>query len=131
MFGYIMVGTNDKDKARVFYDGLLGELGHKRIFDKFHMVAWGKNFGEPWFSVCTPIDKEDACVGNGTMVAFALDSEEDVDRMYKKAIELGGTSEGEPGLRAAGFYCAYFRDLDGNKFNFHTPGAKLREAMGQ
>ena len=62
------------------------------------------------------------------MVAFAVDSEADVDRLYKKAIALGATCEGEPGPRPGGFYCAYFRDLDGNKFNFHTPGADLRQA---
>jgi predicted lactoylglutathione lyase len=47
-----------------------------------------------------------------------LDAPEKVDRLYKKAIELGATDEGPPGPRAdGGFYAAYFRDLDGNKLN--------------
>lgn len=131
MFGYVMVGTNDKEKAGEFYDTLMGELGYKRVFDKFHIIGWGTKFGEPWFAVCTPIDKQDQSIGNGSMVAFAVDAEEDVNRLYKKALELGGTSEGKPGLRGGGFYCAYFRDLDGNKLNFHTPGEEMRKALAQ
>ena len=54
-----------------------------------------------------------------------------VDAVYAKAIELGGTDEGAPGERFPGFYAAYFRDLDGNKLNIchmtfdpsaHAPG---------
>ncbi|MEM1019782.1 MAG: VOC family protein [Pseudomonadota bacterium] len=128
MFGYVMVGTNDKARAAEFYDGLLGELGLKRIFDMYHIVGWGKKLGEPWFAVCTPVNREDATIGNGSMVAFAAKTEADVDRLYNKALELGATCEGKPGLRGGGFYCAYFRDLDGNKFNFHTPGPDMRNA---
>ena len=53
------------------------------------------------------------------MVAITLDSTAKVDAFYKKAIELGATCEGKPGLRGemSGFYAAYFRDLDGNKLN--------------
>ena len=56
------------------------------------------------------------------MVAIMLDSNDKVDAFYQKAIELGGTCEGKPGLRGElpGFYAGYFRDLDGNKLNaFH------------
>jgi predicted lactoylglutathione lyase len=60
-------------------------------------------------------------VGNGTMVAVALDTSEQVDAFYAKALELGGTCEGKPGFRpeeaSSGFYAGYFRDLDGNKLN--------------
>ena len=51
------------------------------------------------------------------MVAIAVDSPAKVDAFYKKAIELGGTDEGAPGLRGGSFYAGYFRDLDGNKLN--------------
>ncbi|MEM9085062.1 MAG: VOC family protein [Pseudomonadota bacterium] len=129
MFGYVMVGTNDKARAAEFYDVLMGELGYKRIIDMFHIVGWGSQMGKPWFAVCTPLDRNEATLGNGTMVALAVDSEADVDRLYAKALELGGTCEGKPGMRPAGFYCAYFRDLDGNKFNFHTPGEELRSKL--
>ena len=56
-----------------------------------------------------------ATVGNGTMVALEAKDPAQVDAVYAKAIELGGTDEGAPGERFPGFYAAYFRDLDGNK----------------
>jgi predicted lactoylglutathione lyase len=52
------------------------------------------------------------------MVSFTTDSKEKVDSLYAKPLKLGGTSEGEPGLRGETLYAAYFRDPDGNKFNF-------------
>jgi predicted lactoylglutathione lyase len=60
-------------------------------------------------------------VGNGTMVALVMETPEQVDAFHAKALELGGTTEGDPGFRPAdktsGFYGSYFRDLDGNKVN--------------
>ena len=58
-------------------------------------------------------------VGNGSMVAFQVDKPEQVDALYKKALSLGATDEGPPGDRGGNYYGAYFRDLDGNKLNFH------------
>ena len=55
-------------------------------------------------------------VANGSQMAFSCGSRETVDAMYKKALELGGTSEGAPGIRfEGGPYVAYFRDLTGHK----------------
>ena len=56
-----------------------------------------------------------ATVGNGVMVALAMKSAADVDRVYAKAIALGATDEGPAGSRGDSFYAGYFRDLDGNK----------------
>ncbi|MEM1307772.1 MAG: hypothetical protein AAGG99_09615 [Pseudomonadota bacterium] len=68
--------------------------------------------------VVTPLDGNAATVGNGTMVALACASKQDVDSVHAAALALGGTCEGAPGPRAPmGFYCGYFRDLDGNKLN--------------
>lgn len=54
------------------------------------------------------------------MVAIVMDERAKVDAFYAKALELGGSCEGNPGLRSSegdnAFYGAYFRDLDGNKF---------------
>lgn len=66
--------------------------------------------------VGTPHDLEPATSGNGTMVALAVGSRDNVDAVYAKAIALGGQDEGAPGERMPGFYGGYFRDLDGNKF---------------
>jgi predicted lactoylglutathione lyase len=60
----------------------------------------------------------DALLG---MVGLAVASPEQVQRLYAKALELGARDEGAPGPRPSGFYCAYFRDLDGNKLNFFCP----------
>lgn len=51
------------------------------------------------------------------MVALDADSRDTVDRLYARAIELGGSDEGAPGQHSDGFCAAYFRDLDGNKLN--------------
>jgi hypothetical protein len=70
------------------------------------------------FGVLGPFNGQPATVGNGTMMGFMLDSRDKVRAFYDKAIAMGGTSEGEPGLRGppeAGNFAAYFRDLDGNK----------------
>lgn len=67
-----------------------------------------------------PYDGGAAAPGNGAMVAIVLDDRGKVDAFHAKALELGGSDEGAPGLRSPegdrAFYGAYFRDLDGNKF---------------
>jgi predicted lactoylglutathione lyase len=70
-----------------------------------------------------PYDGKPATVGNGVMVALAAGSRDNVDALYRKAMELGGKDEGPPGPRGhSGFYAAYFRDLDGNKLNAFCVG---------
>ena len=118
MIGYVTLGTNDFPKATAFYDALFAELGAKRIMETDHFVGWGTAMDQPLLMVFIPENGKDASVGNGVMVALQADSSESIDRWYAKAIELGATSEGEPGPRGDNFYAAYFRDLDGNKLNF-------------
>ena len=118
MIGYVTLGTNDLQRAAAFYDALLGELGAKRFMEMDRFVAWAVRPDRPAIGVIKPFDGKAATVGNGTMVAIPVESPAQVDAMYKKAIELGGTDEGAPGLRGGGFYAGYFRDLDGNKLNF-------------
>ena len=113
--GYVTLGTNDLDKAGAFYDQLLGEVGAQRVMTNERMVMWGTGRDQPMLAVCTPHNEQTATVGNGVMVALNVDSTDKVDAVYAKAIELGGTDEGEPGARSESFYGGYFRDLDGNK----------------
>ncbi len=64
-------------------------------------------------------------MGNGVVVGIAVDSHDKVERIHKKALELGGVDEGPVGLRAkggGGFYSGYFRDLDGNKLDLFCYG---------
>ncbi|MBV9995737.1 MAG: VOC family protein [Caulobacteraceae bacterium] len=112
---YASVGSNDLPRAMAFYAELLGAIGWTKMFDN---PGGGAFFGHPntgMFAVVNPFDKQPASVGNGTMVGFALPSNEAVDAFYEKALALGGTDEGPPGDRGGGAHFAYFRDLDGNK----------------
>jgi catechol 2,3-dioxygenase-like lactoylglutathione lyase family enzyme len=122
MIGYVTLGTNDLAKGAAFYDKLLAQLGAKRLMEFERGIAWGKDMSSPGIGLTAPFDGKPATRGNGTMVAFAVDSKEKVDQLYKLALELGGTDEGAPGPRSEGFYAAYFRDPDGNKLNCFCMG---------
>ena len=118
MIGYVTMGTNDLEKAAGFYDQLLGVIGAGRFMEEDRFIAWAVAPGQPAISVTKPHDGKEATVGNGMMVALAVDSQEKVNALHAKALELGGTDEGAPGPRGdSGFYAGYFRDLDGNKLN--------------
>jgi hypothetical protein len=118
MIGYITLGTNDMNQATSFYDSLFKEVGASRVFDLETFVAWGIGKGSPAFAVTKPFDGAPATVGNGVMIALAAKSTDVVDALHAKALALGAKNEGDPGLRRGVFYCAYFRDLEGNKLNF-------------
>ncbi len=117
MIGYTTVGTNDLQRAATFYDALFTELDAKRAMEMETFIAWATAPNTPMFAIIKPFDKNAATVGNGVMIALATTSKEQVDRVYKKALELGAKDEGAPGPRGPGFYAGYFRDLDGNKLN--------------
>ena len=117
MVGYVTLGTNDPARAGRFYDELLGLLGAKRLMDFGAFVLWGTSMDAAGLAITTPYDKNRASVGNGVMAALRVASKAQVDAVYKKALELGGSDEGPPGPRGDGFYAGYFRDLDGNKLN--------------
>ncbi|HVR29061.1 MAG TPA: VOC family protein [Thermoanaerobaculia bacterium] len=118
MIGYVTLGTNDFDRAATFYDALLGEIGAKRFMEMDTFIAWATSPAAPAVSIIKPFDGNRATVGNGVMVALAVDSPEKVQKLHAKALALGGQDEGAPGPRGdGGFYAGYFRDLDGNKLN--------------
>ena len=116
MVGYVTLGSNDLERAIAFYDALLSGIGAKQFRNDGRIVVWGKEMGAGMLAVCKPYDEQTASVGNGTMVALAVDSRDAVRQIHAKALELGGSDEGEPGPRGdGGFFGGYFRDLDGNK----------------
>jgi catechol 2,3-dioxygenase-like lactoylglutathione lyase family enzyme len=117
MIGYVTLGTNRIDEAAKFYDDLFALFGAGRIMESDRFIAWGTGMTSPAVSIAKPYDGKPATVGNGVMVALAMDSPEKVDAVYARALELGGTDEGAPGPRSDQFYAGYFRDLDGNKLN--------------
>ena len=124
MFGYVTLGSDNMPRARAFYDELLGStIGAKRIMefgdDMGGFTMWGSGFDKPGLAVTNPYNQQPAVAGNGNMAAIAAGSRANVDKLHAKALELGGTCEGPPGVRGEegpdAFYGAYFRDLDGNK----------------
>jgi predicted lactoylglutathione lyase len=115
MIGYVTLGTNDLPRATAFYDALLAEIGAKQLMDLGRGIMWGVALDKPILAVMTPYDGKPATVGNGVMVALVVKSKEKVDRVHKKALELGGKDEGPVGPRGDNFHFGYFRDLDGTK----------------
>ncbi|WP_375397337.1 VOC family protein [uncultured Sphingomonas sp.] len=112
---YFAVGSNRLDEAKAFYDELLASIGWEKMFDH---PSGGRLYtarGKGIFGVLAPIDGNPATVGNGFTGGFAFDTGEEVAAFHAKAIELGGTNEGDPGERAPNIHFGYFRDLDGNK----------------
>ncbi len=123
MIGYVTLGTNDLPRAKAFYDALLAEIGINRIMEfGGRGYAWGAGMDKPALAIMKPFDQRPATVGNGVMAAITVDARDKVDRLHKKALELGGKDEGAVGLRGDGFYAGYFRDLDGNKLNVFCVG---------
>ena len=118
MIGYVTLGSNDIPRAAAFYDQLLKLLGAGRFMESETFVAWAVAPDKPALGVIKPFDGNPATVGNGVMVSLVVDSNEMVDAVHRKAMELGARDEGAPGPRGLdGFYAGYFRDLDGNKLN--------------
>jgi catechol 2,3-dioxygenase-like lactoylglutathione lyase family enzyme len=132
MIGYVTLGTDDLDRARAYYDALLGTIGAKRLMqfgdEDGGFTMYGTSMAKPALVVTRPYDKQPAECGNGNMVALVMDARDKVDAFHAKAIELGGTDEGAPGFRgdpSLGYYFGYFRDPDGHKlavFNIAPQG---------
>lgn len=121
MIGYVTLGTDDLERSRAFYDALFAELGASRLMEMDSgFTLYGVSWGVPGVAVTRPYDGQPARPGNGNMVSLVVDARDKVDRLHAKALELGGSDEGPPGLRGPdgdrAFYGAYFRDPDGNKF---------------
>src|SRR5215207_2462149 len=117
MFSHVMIGTNDLEKAKVFYDALLGTLGVRPAKVDGHRIFYFTKTGV--FSVSKPINGEPATHANGGTIGFAAESPEQADAWHAAGLANGGkTCENPPGIRegsAGKMYLAYLRDLDGNK----------------
>ena len=116
MIGFVMVGTNNLDKATKFYDTLLDVIELERVVtnEKYIGYASKEKSDEIEFYVTNPVNKEKATFGNGTQISFLINSKDSVNSFYNVGIKLGGKDEGAPGIRSGDYYC-YVRDLDGNK----------------
>ena len=119
MIGYVMVGTNNLDKAIIFYDEVLKIINLTRKDTDEVCAGYTQNNGDGSieFYVTKPANKKTATFGNGTQVSFLVSSREIVDKFHEIALKAGATSEGSGGERpeGSGVYYSYIRDLDGNK----------------
>ena len=117
MFSHIMIGTNDLDRAKAFYDKILGTLGIAPARVDGHRIFYMTPTGV--FSVTKPIDGKSATVANGGTIGFACTSPQQADAWHAAGVASGGTPiEEPPGVRQGGvgkLYLAYLRDPDGNK----------------
>ena len=121
MFSHVMVGSNDLDRSRKFYDALFGKPAKQD--DKGRLI-YGRRGAV--FMVSPPIDGEPATIGNGMTIGFTCDTAEEVDAWHAAGVAAGGTAiEDPPGVRSNAFgalYLAYLRDPDGNKLcGLHRP----------
>jgi catechol 2,3-dioxygenase-like lactoylglutathione lyase family enzyme len=117
MFSHVRIGTNDLEKAKSFYDALLGTLGVPPGRVDRHRIFYMTKTGV--FSVSKPIDGKPATSANGGTIGFAAGSAEQADAWHATGIANGAkTCEEPPGVRegpTGKLYLAYLRDPDGNK----------------
>ncbi|MFT6193949.1 MAG: catechol 2,3-dioxygenase-like lactoylglutathione lyase family enzyme [Cognaticolwellia sp.] len=118
MFSHIMIGANDVKASKVFYDAILGELGHKPgIMDEKGRCFYFTDNGI--LALTKPINGEEAGHGNGSTIGFAATSPEQADAWQVAGVANGGVAcEDAPGVRSApvgNIYLAYLRDPSGNK----------------
>ena len=129
MFSHIMVGTNDIERSKRFYDAVLGSLGAgepvRNVATSGHTRLFYRHDGGT-FCVSEPIDGEAATCANGGTIGFKCSSPAQMQAFHDIAVAHGGTSiEETPGLREGklgAMYLAYVRDPDGNKLcALHRP----------
>jgi len=117
MFSHVMIGTNNLEQSKAFYDAVLGALGVAPGSVDRHRVFWRTPAGI--FSVSLPIDGQPATASNGSTFGFACQSAEQADAWHAAGVANGGTTcEDPPGVRSGPsgtLYLAYLRDPDGHK----------------
>jgi len=118
MFSHLMVGSNDLERSRRFYDALFTAIGSKPgRTDEKGRLSYARSGAV--FMVSPPIDGRPASHGNGSTIGFTLDSPEQVHAWHEAGVAAGGKAiEEPPGVRQGSFgplYLAYLRDPDGNK----------------
>lgn len=118
MFSHVMIGSNDIDRSKTFYDALFGALGGKPgVQDAKGRLIYAHDGGV--FLVTRPIDGNPATYANGGTIGFTMPSPEQANAWHAAGVANGGRSiEDPPGVRqgsSGSMYLAYLRDPDGNK----------------
>lgn len=129
MFSHVMIGSNDIERSKKFYDAVLATLGVgepvRNTAPSGHTRLFYRHEGNS-FCVTEPINGEAATCANGGTIGFKCTSPEQVRQFHDVAVANGGsTSEEPPGLREGSMgalHLAYVRDPDGNKLcALHRP----------
>jgi catechol 2,3-dioxygenase-like lactoylglutathione lyase family enzyme len=117
MYSHVMVGTNDPEQARKFYDATMKELGYENVVPpEAPMLVYSSPQGT--LVIGKPYNGEPATVSNGATLGLAAKDDETVSRWHQAGLAAGGTDEGAPGPRERApnqSVGAYLRDPDGNK----------------
>ncbi|MDD1498829.1 VOC family protein [Agrobacterium sp. CNPSo 3708] len=120
MFTHVMIGSNDLDRSRAFYDATFGALGFApgKIDDRGRLVyiQHGSRL-----MITAPIDGKPATAANGGTIGFSASTPEQVQSWHDAGVTHGGVSiETPPSKRPNGTFVAYLRDPDGNKLTART-----------
>ena len=121
MIDHVSIGVADLAASTVFYERVLGTLGHAKLETRPRTVGFGKRYPEFWLNLradMAPVDDD-----SGSHVCLRAASPANVDAFHAAALAAGGTSDGAPGLRphrTGGYYAAFIRDLDGNRIEAVT-----------
>jgi catechol 2,3-dioxygenase-like lactoylglutathione lyase family enzyme len=121
MIDHVSIAVRDLAACGRFYDALLATIGYTRIVTRPATIGFGKKYPDFWLNerrTMMPLDPD-----SGNHVCLRAPSAETVQAFHAAALALGGTSEGEPGLRpeyTAGYYAAFVRDPEGNKIEAVT-----------
>ena len=128
MFSHMMIGSNDIDRSKKFYDAVLGVLGVGEPVRDINSSGQTRLFYRHdggTFCVSEPINGESATFANGGTIGFKCSSPDQVGRFHDAAVANGGTSiEDPPGLREGklgAMHLAYVRDPDGNFYELIGP----------
>jgi catechol 2,3-dioxygenase-like lactoylglutathione lyase family enzyme len=121
MIDHVSIPVRDLERSARFYETVLGALGHGKLDVRATTVGFGKRYPEFWLNHrpdMTPLPPH-----AGAHVCLRAPSAAAVDTFHAAALDAGGTSDGEPGLRphfGAGYYAAFIRDFDGNRIEAVT-----------
>lgn len=130
MLNHVMIGSNDIERSKSFYNAVLGVLGAGEPMAHVNDTGQTRLFyshNGSTFSVSEPINEQPADCANGSTIGFVCDSPEQIQEFHDVAIANGGSSvEDPPGLREGTMgpmYLCYFLDPDGHKIcGIHRPG---------
>lgn len=121
MIDHVSIPVRDLERSTRFYEAVLGALGHAKLDVRATTVGFGKRYAEFWLNHRP--DMAPVPPHAGAHVCLRAPNAAAVDTFHAAALDAGGTSDGEPGLRphfGAGYYAAFIRDFDGNRIEAVT-----------